>query len=135
MDCSSPVLHHLPELAQTHVLRVSDAIQPSHHLVLIATPHTHYPHGPGNPFPHSPQSSNTAPFLPCHSPAMGRASHKEGAPPSRAGRAVPCAPRQVGKLFVSHAVGTQTAPSRLVYSTASPRPGGGSQVACAPRVS
>ena len=27
-----PVLHHLPELAQTHVHRVSDAIQPSHPL-------------------------------------------------------------------------------------------------------
>ena len=35
MDCSSPgfpVLHHLPELAQTHVHRVRDAIQPSHSL-------------------------------------------------------------------------------------------------------
>ena len=33
MDCSTPgfpVLHYLPELAQTHVHRVSDAIQPSH---------------------------------------------------------------------------------------------------------
>ena len=33
MDCSTlgfPVLHHLLELAQTHVHRVSDAIQPSH---------------------------------------------------------------------------------------------------------
>ena len=33
MDCSTPgypVLHCLPELAQTHVHRVSDAIQPSH---------------------------------------------------------------------------------------------------------
>ena len=32
MECSTPgfpVLHHLPELAQTHVHRVSDAIQPS----------------------------------------------------------------------------------------------------------
>ena len=32
-DCSTPgfpVLHHLPELAQTHVHWVSDAIQPSH---------------------------------------------------------------------------------------------------------
>ena len=27
---ASPVLHHLPELAQTHVCLVSDAIQPSH---------------------------------------------------------------------------------------------------------
>ena len=33
MDCSTPgfsVLYHLPELAQTHVHRVGDAIQPSH---------------------------------------------------------------------------------------------------------
>ena len=36
MDCSTPafpVLHHLLELAQTHVHRVSDAIQPSHPLL------------------------------------------------------------------------------------------------------
>ena len=35
MDCSMPgfpVLYHLPELAQTHVHRISDAIQPSHPL-------------------------------------------------------------------------------------------------------
>ena len=35
MDCSTPRLpvhHQLPELAQTHVHRVSDAIQPSHSL-------------------------------------------------------------------------------------------------------
>ena len=35
MDCSTPgfpVLHSLPELVQTHVHRVSDAIQPSHPL-------------------------------------------------------------------------------------------------------
>ena len=35
MDCSKPglpVLHHLPEFAQTHVHRVSDAIQLSHPL-------------------------------------------------------------------------------------------------------
>ena len=35
MDSSMPgfpVHHQLPELAQTHVLRVSDAIQPSHPL-------------------------------------------------------------------------------------------------------
>ena len=34
-DCSTPdfpILHRLPELAQTHVQRVSDAIQPSHPL-------------------------------------------------------------------------------------------------------
>ena len=35
MNCSMPslpVLHNFPELAQTHVHRVSDAIQPSHPL-------------------------------------------------------------------------------------------------------
>ena len=35
MDCSTPgfpVLHYLPELAQSHVHRVADAIQPSHPL-------------------------------------------------------------------------------------------------------
>ena len=35
MDCSTPgfpVLHYLPEFAQTHVHRVGDAIQPSHPL-------------------------------------------------------------------------------------------------------
>ena len=35
MDCSMlalPVHHQLPELAQTHVRRVGDAIQPSHPL-------------------------------------------------------------------------------------------------------
>ena len=35
MDCSTPgfpVLHHLPDFTQTHVHRVSDAIQPSHPL-------------------------------------------------------------------------------------------------------
>ena len=35
MNCSTPdvpVQHHLPELAQTHVHRVSDVIQPSHPL-------------------------------------------------------------------------------------------------------
>ena len=38
MDCSTPdfpVLHHLAELAQTHVHRVGDAIQPSH---LLSSP-------------------------------------------------------------------------------------------------
>ena len=36
MDCSTPgfpVLHHLPELAQTHIHWVGDAIQPSHPLL------------------------------------------------------------------------------------------------------
>ena len=35
MNCSTPglpILHHLPEFAQTHVHRVGDAIQPSHPL-------------------------------------------------------------------------------------------------------
>ena len=35
MDCSTsrfPVLHHRPELAQTHVRRAGDAVQPSHPL-------------------------------------------------------------------------------------------------------
>ena len=41
MDCSSPgfpVLHDLPELAQTHVHGVSDAIQPSHPLLPPSPP-------------------------------------------------------------------------------------------------
>ena len=41
MDCSTPgfpVLHHLLELAQTHVHWVSDAIQPSHPLPLPSPP-------------------------------------------------------------------------------------------------
>ena len=33
-----PVLHYLPEFAQTHVHWVIDAIQPSHHLFLISPP-------------------------------------------------------------------------------------------------
>ena len=33
-----PVLHHLPELAQTHVHWVSDAIQPSHPLSSLSPP-------------------------------------------------------------------------------------------------
>ena len=36
MDCSTPgfpALHHLPELAQTHVHWVDDAIQPSHSML------------------------------------------------------------------------------------------------------
>ena len=38
MDCSTaglPVYHQLPEFTQTHVHRVSDAIQPSH---LLSSP-------------------------------------------------------------------------------------------------
>ena len=41
MDCSTPgfpVLHHLPELAQTHVHWVSDAIQPSRTLLSPSPP-------------------------------------------------------------------------------------------------
>ena len=41
MDCSMPgfpVLHHLLELAQTHVHWVSDAIQPSHPLLSPSPP-------------------------------------------------------------------------------------------------
>ena len=41
MDCSMsgfPVLHHLPELAQTHVHQVSDTIQPSHPLSSPSSP-------------------------------------------------------------------------------------------------
>ena len=41
MDCSTPgvlVLHHLPELAQTPVSRVGDAIQPSHPLSFPSPP-------------------------------------------------------------------------------------------------
>jgi len=41
MDCSTPGLpahHQLPELAQTHIHRVSDAIQPSHPLASSSLP-------------------------------------------------------------------------------------------------
>ena len=41
MNCSTPgftVHHQLPELAQTHVHRVSDAIQPSHPLLSPSPP-------------------------------------------------------------------------------------------------
>ena len=41
MDCSTPgfpVHHHLLELAQTHVHRVGDAIQPSHPLLSLSPP-------------------------------------------------------------------------------------------------
>ena len=39
MDCSTPgfpILYHLPELAQTHVRWVNDAIQPSRPLLLLS---------------------------------------------------------------------------------------------------
>ena len=41
MDYSTPgfpVLHHLPELAQTHVHQISEAIQPSHPLSPTSPP-------------------------------------------------------------------------------------------------
>ena len=41
MDCSTPgypVLHRLPELAQTHVHEVDDVIQPSHPLLPPSLP-------------------------------------------------------------------------------------------------
>ena len=41
MDCSTsglPVNHQLPKLAQTHIHRVSDAIQPSHPLESPSSP-------------------------------------------------------------------------------------------------
>ena len=41
MDCSTlgfPVHHQLPELAQTHILQVSDSIQPSHPLLSPSLP-------------------------------------------------------------------------------------------------
>ena len=41
MSCSTPglpVLHHFPEFPQTHVRRVSDAIQPSHPLSSPSAP-------------------------------------------------------------------------------------------------
>ena len=41
MNCSTPgfpVLHHHPEIAETHVHRVSDAIQPSRPLLSAASP-------------------------------------------------------------------------------------------------
>ena len=41
MDCSTPgfsVHHQLPELTQTHIHRVNDAIQPSHPLLSLSPP-------------------------------------------------------------------------------------------------
>ena len=46
MDCSTPgfpVLHYLPELAQTHVHWVNDAIQPSHPLLSPSSPAPIFP--------------------------------------------------------------------------------------------
>ena len=46
MDCSTPgfpVHHKLPELPQTHVHRVGDAIQPSHPLLALLLPPSIFP--------------------------------------------------------------------------------------------
>ena len=46
MDCSMPGLpvhHQLPEFTQTHVYRVSDAIQPSHPLLTLLLPTLVFP--------------------------------------------------------------------------------------------
>ena len=46
MNCSTlgfPVLHHLPELAQTHIQRVSDNIQPFHPLRPFLLPCSIFP--------------------------------------------------------------------------------------------
>ena len=42
-----PVLHHLPELTQTHVHRVGDAIQPSHPLSSPSPPALNLSHHQG----------------------------------------------------------------------------------------
>ena len=50
MDCSTPgfpVHHQLPELAQTHVHRVGDAIQPSHPLLSPSPPAFNLSHHQG----------------------------------------------------------------------------------------
>ena len=50
MDCGTPgfsVLHYLPELSQTHVHRVSDAIQPSHPLLPLSPPAFNLPQHQG----------------------------------------------------------------------------------------
>ena len=41
IDCSMPglpVLHHLPEIAQSHILQIGDAIQPSLALSSLSPP-------------------------------------------------------------------------------------------------
>ena len=50
MDCNKPgfpVLHHLPELTQTHVHGVSDAIQSSHPLTPPSPPALNLPQHQG----------------------------------------------------------------------------------------
>ena len=56
MDCSTPgfpVLHHLPELAQTHVHRFGDAIQSSHPLLSPSPPVFNLSQHKGESFPMS----------------------------------------------------------------------------------
>jgi len=56
MNCSTPgfpVLHHLPEFAQTHVHQVSDAIQPSHPLSTPSPPAFNLSQHQGLSFPMS----------------------------------------------------------------------------------
>ena len=51
MDCSTPgfpVLHYLPEFAQTQVHPVGDAIQPSHPLSSLSPPAFNFPQHQGH---------------------------------------------------------------------------------------
>ena len=51
VDCSMPgfpVLHHLQELAQTHVHQVGDAIQPSHPVISFSCPQSFPASGSSN---------------------------------------------------------------------------------------
>ena len=64
MDCStlgSHVLHHLPELAQTHVHWVGDAIQASH----PCTPFSSASQTRGNNHPHKSTPMTTMAYTPC----------------------------------------------------------------------
>ena len=63
MDCSTPgypVHHQLPELAQIHVHRVSDVIQPSHPLFPLLLLPSFFPHAslPSSPSPLKKQNIN-----------------------------------------------------------------------------
>ena len=51
-----PVHHHLPEFTQTHIHRVSDAIQPSHPL--------------SSPSPRAPNPSQHHSLFQCHTPIL-----------------------------------------------------------------
>ena len=55
MDCSMPgfpILHHLPEFAQTHVHRVGDAIQPSHPVIPFSSRLQSFPASRSFPMSH-----------------------------------------------------------------------------------